>query len=229
MTKLIVRSLVAVAFVAGAAVPSHAEVRVTMQNGRVSLVAKDATLRQILAEWARAGQARIVNGEQVAGGPITIELIDMPERQALDILLRSAGGYFAAPRPALVPNAAFYDRIVVLPTAAPRPTVSSASVPAVLPQARFQPTPSDEEPRAPFVSPSPQPVPTAMPPQTPQMTPAFQQAPFQQAPAFQQPAPPVSTGAGSMPSAPAAGASRPGVIMQPTPQPNPPGTTPINR
>jgi hypothetical protein len=66
MTKLIVRSLLAAAFVAGVAVPSHAEVRVTMQNGRVSLVAKDETLRQILAEWARAGQAQTIFQEKVA-------------------------------------------------------------------------------------------------------------------------------------------------------------------
>src|SRR5204863_8035194 len=106
------------------------------------------TLRQILAEWARAGQARIVNGDQVAGGPMTIELTDMPERQALDILLRTVGGYFAAQRPSPLPNAAFYDRIVVLPTAAPRSAASSSSVPPALP--RFQPTPNDDEPRAPF-------------------------------------------------------------------------------
>jgi hypothetical protein len=224
MTKLIVRTLLAAAFLAGVAVPSRAEVRVTMQNGRVSLVAKDATLRQILAEWARAGQARIVNAEQVAGGPMTLELTDMPERQALDILMRTVGGYFAAPRPSPVPNAAFYDRIVVLPTAAPRPAVSSSSVPQVLPQARFQPTPIDDEVRAPFVTPSPQPMPAS---------PAFQPTPaFQATPAFQ-PAPPAATSPAAMPSAPATGASRPGVIIPATPQQGPGtspiGTSPINR
>jgi len=30
--------------------------QLTIQDGRVSLIAKDATVRQILAEWARIGQ-----------------------------------------------------------------------------------------------------------------------------------------------------------------------------
>ena len=60
---------------------------VAIANGRVTVVAKDATLRQILAEWARVGQVKIVNLERVPGGPITLELPNMPEAQALDMLL----------------------------------------------------------------------------------------------------------------------------------------------
>ena len=37
-----------------------------MQNGRVSITAKDATLRQILTEWARVGQTKIVNVERIS-------------------------------------------------------------------------------------------------------------------------------------------------------------------
>ena len=48
---------------------ASADVRVTMQNGRVSIVAKDATVRQILMEWARVGQTKIVNVDRVPGGP----------------------------------------------------------------------------------------------------------------------------------------------------------------
>jgi len=218
MRKLIVFAAVAVAFALGAA-PASADVRVTMRDGRVTVVAKDATLRQILAEWARVGQARIVNGEQVAGGPITIELTDLPERQALDILMRSVGGYFAAPRPTALPNAAFYDRIIVLPAAAPRSTSVSNSAPAPLPQPRFQPNPVDDDAafqRAPFAPPTPQPAGAAMPvTAAPQLTPA---------PAFQ-PGPPIQPGAppASAPIAPAAsgplGSSRPGVIAAPPQQP----------
>jgi hypothetical protein len=49
---------------------ASADVQLTMQNGRVTLVAKDATVRQILAEWARVGHTKIVNLEAVPGGPI---------------------------------------------------------------------------------------------------------------------------------------------------------------
>ena len=50
-------------------------------------MAKDATVRQILAEWARVGQTKIVNVERIPGGPLTLELNNVPEAQALDILL----------------------------------------------------------------------------------------------------------------------------------------------
>jgi hypothetical protein len=66
---------------------AFAEVKVSMQDGRVSIVAKDATLRQILTEWASVGQTKIVNVERIPGGPMTIELTNMPEQQALDLLL----------------------------------------------------------------------------------------------------------------------------------------------
>ena len=69
-----------------------------MANGRVTLIAHDVTVREILAEWARVGQARIVNGEKLTGGPVTIELTDVPEARALDTVLRSAAGYVMAPR-----------------------------------------------------------------------------------------------------------------------------------
>jgi len=45
------------------AAPASADVHITLQNGRVSIDAKDATLREILAEWAKVGQTKIVNGE----------------------------------------------------------------------------------------------------------------------------------------------------------------------
>ena len=87
--------LVAVAaalVVTGAPSVASADVRLTIQDGRVTLIAKDATVRQILTEWARVGQTKIVNVERIAGGPLTLELRDVPERQALRVLLRSVGG-----------------------------------------------------------------------------------------------------------------------------------------
>src|SRR5205809_4087804 len=95
---------------------ARAEVQLTIQNGRVSLVAKDATLRQILAEWARVGQTKIVNGDRVPGGPVTLQLTNVSEEQALDTLLRSLTGYVAAPRPMIAANLSRFDRIVVMPT-----------------------------------------------------------------------------------------------------------------
>ena len=91
--------LLTAAFGLAAAAPARAEVQITFFNGQVSLVAKDATLGQILTEWAKVGPTTIVNGERAPGGPFTLQLTDVPEAQALDILLRALSGYVAAPRP----------------------------------------------------------------------------------------------------------------------------------
>jgi len=93
------------------AVPARADVQLTLRNGRVTLIAKDATVRQILAEWARVGKTKIVNAERVPGGPMTIEL--------RDVLLRSLSGYLAAPRTTATPaDASVFDSIAVMPTVA---------------------------------------------------------------------------------------------------------------
>jgi hypothetical protein len=109
---------------------AYADVRITMREGRVSLSAKDATVRQILTEWARVGRTQIVNVERIAGGPITIEFTNVPEAEALDMLLRSLSGYMVAPRAAAIADASSFDRIIVMPTSAsPRPAVSASAAP----------------------------------------------------------------------------------------------------
>src|SRR5438105_1327363 len=97
MRNLWIVSLAATAAFA-IATPARAEVLLSMRDGRVTIVAKDATVRDILTEWARVGQTRIVNVERIPGGPITIEIRDMPEQQALRLLLRTLSGYMTAPR-----------------------------------------------------------------------------------------------------------------------------------
>ena len=76
---------------------AFADVQISIHDGRVTLTAKDATVRQILTEWARVGRTRIVNIERIAGAPITMELTNVPEQEALDLLMRSLSGYLVAP------------------------------------------------------------------------------------------------------------------------------------
>lgn len=96
----------------------------SIQNGLVSLDAQDVTVRQILTEWARIGKTRIINAERVTGGPITLKFDDVPEKQALDIVLRTIPGYVAAPRATPVADGSRYDSILIMATttavAAPR-------------------------------------------------------------------------------------------------------------
>jgi hypothetical protein len=121
------------------AAPARAQqsIKLEFNNGRVSLNAQNAPLRAILAEWARLGGATIMNGDRVTGGPVTLELVAVPERQALDTLLRTVAAYMLAPRRAGSVGASTFDRILILPTsAAPRNPAPAPPAAAALPGQR---------------------------------------------------------------------------------------------
>lgn len=128
-------------------------VQLQFLEGRVTLRAQNAPVRVILEEWARLGGATIVNGERVTGPPLTLELTGVPERQALDVVLRTVAGYMLAPRRAGATGASAFDRIMILPTSvAPRN-------PPPTPAATARPSPV--LPRPPVARPlAPVPVPT---------------------------------------------------------------------
>jgi len=222
---------------------ASAEVHLTIQNGRVSLVAKDATVRQILAEWARVGDTKIVNIEQVPGGPVTLELTNVPEAQALEVVLRSLSGYIAAPRPVEAANLSRFDRIIVMPTlAAARPPTTQVPAPGPAPASGpggFQqnpqfppPQPADDDddsrpaPNVPAIVPGQRgPVFNSFPqPQVgnPQAVPAQSGAP---------PQVPNMPATSPTPVAPYGGVAVPGMVAPP-PQPVPgqvPGPGPVRR
>ena len=144
-----------------AAAASAGELSVKIANGRATIIAKDVPVRQILAEWARVGDTRLVNAERVMGGPVSLELVDVPEKEALDILLRTAAGYIAAPRPANLAGASQYDRVIILATSrAPAATASmpppAFGRPAVQPI--IQPPPDDDDGEPSDQGPMPPPV-----------------------------------------------------------------------
>ena len=92
------RVLLALAFVA-AALPAFAQqLTLQLKDGRVTLDATGVPVRQILAEWARVGGTKIVGADKITGSPVTLHITNMPERQALDIILRNVAGFMAAPR-----------------------------------------------------------------------------------------------------------------------------------
>jgi hypothetical protein len=131
-----------------ASVAAAGELSVKIANGRATVIAKDVPIRQILAEWGRVGETKMVHIEKMAGGPVTLELIDVPEKEALDILLRTAAGYMAAPRPANQVGASQFDRVIVLATS--RPPASNASMPPPAfgrpgVQQIMQPPPDDDD------------------------------------------------------------------------------------
>lgn len=123
MKKLYVLAVVAL-LGAGATSASAQGVNLEFQDGKVRLTAQNVTVSQILSEWSRRGRTTIVNGERVPGPAVTLELMDVPEQQALDIVLRSVSGYLVAARDTAIAGASTFDRIYILPTSS-RPTTAA--------------------------------------------------------------------------------------------------------
>jgi hypothetical protein len=192
MQKL-VASTVSLFAVFGMVSIASADVQVTIGGGRVTVVAKDATVRQILAEWAKVGQAKIINAERIPGGPVTLELTDVPERQALDVLLSTISGYVAAPRTPAVGTMSVFDRIIVIPTGV-------AATPSA---AAGNPGPAPAFPQPPFAQPG------------------FAQPGFQPAPTFTPPAPGDDQDDDNRPTPNGAPQNRSPVFVFPQPQVNP--------
>jgi hypothetical protein len=167
MTRTILRCAFLAALAVGLSRPVFAgELKLSMQEGRVTVIADNVPLRQILQEWSRIGQARIVNADKLNGPNVTIQLVNMPEREVLDILLRSAAGYIAAPRPVAMQGAAFYDRITIMATS--RAPAMSASASAPPPPFQRPPQPIDD---------GDEPINVAMPPQQVPQNPVTTQFP----------------------------------------------------
>ena len=150
------RALTAGAVLLCWALTLHAQQSIKLQfdGGLVTLSAQNAPVRVILAEWARLGGATIVNGDHVAGAPVTLELTRVPERQALDIVLRGVAGYMLAPRQAGLHSTSTFDRIVILPTSAapknpPPPAVAAGSPRPVLRRPSLTIRPSEATVEAP--------------------------------------------------------------------------------
>ena len=125
--------------------PAAAQVNLDFQNGNVRLRAQGVPVSQILAEWARQGRTTIINGERVPGPPVTIELQDVPEQSALDVLLRGVSGYLVAERESSVSGASVFDRIYILPTST-RPTNAAPLPPQQQALQRVQDDLDDDEP-----------------------------------------------------------------------------------
>lgn len=133
------------------------ELTLTFGHGRVTLTATRATLRQVLTEWARRGQTRIVGLEKVTtGAPLTLTLMDVPEKTALEVLLRSLAGYIAAPRRHDAPALSQFDRILLMPTSVasrapvgPRPNAFAPPPPPPDPIQNANEEPAPADPAAP--------------------------------------------------------------------------------
>jgi hypothetical protein len=173
MQKLYRSVLIVAALSLTPALASAGELKLTIANGLVTLIATDVPIRQILDEWSRVGGTRIVGADKLTGPAVTIELRDVPEGKALETLLRSASGYMAARRRDTV-GASLYDRITIMPfsrgpaqSAATAPFTTRTAPPPILPP----PIVDDEE--QPVVPPGSLPLGTQQFPGVPGMIPGM--------------------------------------------------------
>lgn len=223
MRAAVLAMLLAVAVPAAAA----GEVMVQFHEGLVTLRARDASLREILQEWSRVGQTRLVNINVAPGEPLTLELTRVPEKQAIDVLLRSAAGYVAAPRQRNDGASRFAQIRLMPPSVAPpaplqrptrrtqirRPPMLQPQLPQVLVDDQGNPVPPPEYPYGetegqpdPAIA-GPDPMEEGMPPDEEQAMPqplpypGVQPYPGQQpyAPAAGDPPPPEPEGAAEPP------------------------------
>jgi hypothetical protein len=187
-------------------------------DGKVRLVAQNVSVSQILAEWSRRGRTTIVNGERVPGPPVTLELQNVSEQEALDIVLRNVSGYLVAARETAISGASSFDRIYILPTSS-RPTTAAAVSTGPQPAVQVQDDSDDDAPppngpRGPNLPPGArlprdvnQPTNTVRPPVT-----------VDDSEPENRPAPAPTNPFGVAP-----GTTRPGVVTPGTPSPTTPG------
>jgi hypothetical protein len=172
------------------------------RDGLVTLVAREISIPKILELWSRIGHATVVNGEKLDGLPITLELVDVPERDALAILLRSAGGYILMPRHEGLQGASAFDRVFVVQSS--RLPISNPPLPQSV-QASFASSP-DAEPDQTAAGSSPEaagtPSPFANQPARRALQPGV--APF---------APQAGGAPAGMPGAVPSGTARPGEVL----------------
>lgn len=123
------RLLLTVALSVVIAAPAVAQqpLKLSFQDGRVTVDATSVPVRTILTEWGKVGGTKVVGAERITGAPMTVKLVNVTEAQALETILRSVAGYMAAPRSGATTGPSIYDRILVMATSsAPAPPANAA-------------------------------------------------------------------------------------------------------
>jgi hypothetical protein len=153
------RIVVVAAALLTCAIPMRAQstrkLDISFNAGRVTIVAENVTLAEILGEWSRKGGSKIVNAERLPGGPVMLtEFKDQPEADVLRTLLREAPGYGAAMRTAGAGGASSVQTVYILAVRAMTASTNSAPMASPVQQSpspvaaprQIQGSPDDEIP-----------------------------------------------------------------------------------
>ena len=132
-----------------AAASTERKLDLTFNNGRVTLIAKNVTLQEILAEWTRKGSCPFPGAEKIVGGKLPpLQYENQPELTVLQSLLRSLSGYIPFPRKVGNPGASMFEGVQVLASSKATTTMpmnSGMSMPIAAPLVP-QGNPMDEIP-----------------------------------------------------------------------------------
>jgi len=158
------------------AIPMRAQITrkldIAFNDGRVTIVAENVTLAEILAEWSRKGGSTIVNADRLPGGPVMLtEFKDQPEADVLRALLREAPGYGAAMRAAGPSGVSTVQTVFILASRQFTPSTSAAPMASQVQQSpspvaaprQIQGSPDDEIPPVRPLSPEQKPGTPATP------------------------------------------------------------------
>jgi hypothetical protein len=108
------RIATAAALVAAAGPVAADDLELSFEAGRVTVVAADVPLVTILEEWTRLGDTRFVAAHGLPARPVSVRMVDVPEREALRVLLRAAGGYIAESRSTRQPGVSAFERVLIM-------------------------------------------------------------------------------------------------------------------
>ena len=114
----------------GASVAAAEELRIAIGSGRVTLIADDAALGDVLAAWARAGGTRFTGAGPIEAARVSLHLVDVDESQALGWLLQPAAGYVAVGRARSDPDASRYERVEIHAAPVPPRPLAARDQPA---------------------------------------------------------------------------------------------------
>ncbi len=125
--RLLAASLTALALATTASLNAADGLELSFQNGRVTVVATDVAVITILEEWAEVGDTQFVDADKLNRVPVRLEMIDVPEANALRVLLRDASGYVTAPRAIQAEGSSRFDRVLVMAPGTRRQASPSAT------------------------------------------------------------------------------------------------------
>ena len=146
MRKQIFCLVCGLAFLGTAAAASAGELSVKIANGRATVIAKDVPIRQILAEWAKVGETKVV-GRENAGRPGHARARRRPGKGSPGHPAPHGRGIHRRATSGQLAGASQYDRVIILATSRPPAATASMAPPAFgrpAVQPIIQPPPDDD-------------------------------------------------------------------------------------